>query len=192
MTDTSLMAQPLLSPLRALTAAYEAAGETAAVLIAALVGGDFAGVRRAVAAQTGAVDVIARAEERWAHARDELAATLREQGFALAEGDELTVGALLQVFPPDDAEVLRNVRHELLTALLRLQVLNRQAGVLLRNAQGVIKRTVQASAGDLGGYGPTGAPTLPGGGRKAKGEAHAAKPAFALRPSPSASLERRA
>jgi len=146
-------ARPLLAPLRELAAAYHEAVARVEALIEALTTGDFAAVQGAIAEQTATAARITRSGRQWEAARDELAVALRAHGLLAADAAP-TVSDLLPVLAPDDA--LRTARRDVLAAVLRLQVLNRQAATLLRNARSVVQRVARAAAGDLDGYGPRG------------------------------------
>jgi len=155
MCEPPVSARPLLPPLRDLLAAYHEAAVRVEALIAALTTGDFAAVQGAIAAQTAMAARITRTGRQWEAARDELAVALRERGL-LASDEAPTVSRLLPALAPDDADALRVARRDVLAAVLRLQVLNRQAAVLLRNARGVVQRVIRTASGDLSGYGPRG------------------------------------
>ena len=155
MGEPQVSAHSLLPPLHDLLTAYHEAAVRVEALIAALTQGDFAAVQGAIARQTTMAARITRTGRQWAVACDELAVALRAHGL-LGSDEAPTVSRLLPVLAPDDADALRAARRDVLTAVLRLQVLNRQAAVLLRNAQGVVQRVIRTASGDLSGYGPRG------------------------------------
>ena len=167
MCELLVSARLLLPPLHDLLAAYSEAAVRVEALIVALTTDDVAAVRGAVARQTATAARIARTGREWEAARDDLAVVLRERGL-LAPDEAPTVSSLLPVLAPDDADALRVARRDVLAAVLRLQALNRQAAVLLRNAQGVVQRVIRTASGDLSGYGPRG--QYVGEGRGARGD----------------------
>jgi flagellar FlgN protein len=153
---------PLLGILQELHEIYSTYAARAEDLIAGLVANDFAGVQSAVAAQTALVARIEQAERRRRAAVDELVRSLT--GRATPAGPprrSVTMTALLMLLPPDQADQLTGVRHDLLATLVRLQTLQRQATALVRNAQTVIRRALSAGGAAAACYGPQGEQALP-------------------------------
>ena len=153
---------PLLGILQELHEIYSAYAARAEDLIAALVADDFPGAQSAVAAQTALVVRVEHAERRRRTAVDDLVQTLTGRSApAGAPRRSVTMTALLMLLPPDQADQLTGVRHDLLATLVRLQTLQRQATALVRNGQTVIKRALGASGAAAACYGPQGEQALP-------------------------------
>lgn len=157
LSPDSLDVQPLLGALRDLVTIHQDALLPSTELVGALASGNLAAMQRAVAAQQAVAEMIDAAERRRRAAEAGVAHTLG------AGRETITASELLTLLPPDEAARLRRVRHELLEALLRLQAVNRQAALLVRNAQAVITRAVSATAPRALSYGPRGELALPAG-----------------------------
>lgn len=148
---------PLLGILQELFEIYAHYAARAEDLIAALVANDFAAIQKAVAAQTSLVARVEKAERRRRAAVDDLVLALT--GRAPGTGERrraVTMSALLLLLPPDQADQLTGVRHDLLATLVRLQALQRQTTALVRNAQAVIRRALGAAGAASPVYGPSG------------------------------------
>lgn len=154
-------ARPLLQALHDLAEVYHDALSCTEALIGALISGDPARVQSAVSAQAAMMDTIPSVEARRRAAEEAFTASLRAQN----PSDErlhgpITSSLLLSLLPPDEADELRHVRHDLLETLVRVQSTNRQAALLARGAQTVVTRTVTAVAPRPLVYGSRGEPAL--------------------------------
>ncbi len=152
-------ARPLLQALHDLAGVYHEALSCAEALIGALIAGDPAGVRAAVAAQTSTLDTIASAEERRRAAERVFVDALRAERPGALHGP-VNSSLLLTLLPDDEADELRAVRHDLLATLVRLQSLNRQAALLARGAQAFAARAAAVAAPQAVVYGSRGEPAL--------------------------------
>ena len=152
-------ARPLLQALHDLAGVYHDALSCAEALIGALISGDPAGVRAAIAAQTTTLDTITSTEERRRAAEGVFVEALRAECPDALHGP-VNSSLLLTLLPPDEADELREVRHDLLATLVRLQSMNRQAALLARGAQSFAARAVAAAAPQAVVYGSRGEPAL--------------------------------
>lgn len=156
-------AQPLIAAMRDLEHGYREAGDRTGDMIAALASGDFGRVQLAVAAQGTALRTIEGLEQRRRAAQTDLEARIGARSDpTTGAASPYSCSELLELLPPDEAQQLRAVRHDILLTLAALQSKHGQAAMMLQNAQAVIKRLVRASAPDTLGYGSRGEPTLAG------------------------------
>jgi FlgN protein len=149
--------EPLLQALQTQLEEFHAFSDRVEGLITALVSADFPAVQAAVAAQTAALSRVEAAERQRRAA--ELAVLHTLTGRLPVSGGlrgSLTISALIKRLPAQEAVALSKLRGDMLAALLNLQTRQRQAAVLVRGAQTIVRRTA-AAAGVAGvGYGSRG------------------------------------
>lgn len=149
--------EPLLVAMNELTRGYAEAMERAQDLVDSLARGDVEAVHAAVAAQTALLATVEAAERRRRAAESAVARSLAAQGHVVGTARAaVTCSDLLAMLHPREAERLRQTRHDLVGLLVGLQAVNRQATMLLRNAQAVINRVVCATTPHTVGYGSRG------------------------------------
>lgn len=151
-------ARELLDALADMVAVYGEAETHAIALVDALSRADVTAVERATAVKAEALRAAEIIEQRRRAAEDAVRHAL-SAGPDAGEAEVITVSRLLAVLPPDEAEELRGLRHELLALLVRLQIKGREASLLARTAHGVVARVARAGMPQAIGYGPRGEQT---------------------------------
>lgn len=159
--ETSIAgAREMLDALADMIAVYTEAETHAATLVDALSRADVTAVEHATAAKAEALRAAEIIEQRRRVAEDEVRRALSIGSDTDGGNAEvITVSRLLSVLPPDEAEELRRLRHELLALLVRLQIKGREATSLARAAHGVVARVARAGMPQAIGYGPRGEQT---------------------------------
>jgi hypothetical protein len=153
--------EALAHSLRGVLDAYDTCVTRAEELIAAMVSGDFTRVQAAVAAQTAAFTAVERCERARRSAEAALVRTFVGTNGAGSGQAKVTITALIQLLPADEAAKLSDLRRSLLTKLIRLQSLQAHGGVLARGALANLRRVpgvadMTATNYDRqGGYGRT-------------------------------------